>query len=455
MRWRVLLIVSLCANIGLALAWFLSTRSAPSSLPAATSAAAGTNAQRGKPHVLVRRQFFTWHEVESENYSTYIANLRDIGCPEQTIRDIIIADVNSLFARRRATEVTNAAQQWWRSEPDPAILAAAAQKTRELETERRALLTGLLGSNWEGGDLINLPRPSRTAMALDGPVLGALPADVKQSVQNISLQSQDKMTAYAEAQRAAGKEPDPIELAKMRRETRNELAGVLAPAQLEEYLLRYSQNANNLRTELGELQHFNASPDEFRAVFRATDQIDQQLELLGDSAEPAAVAQRQALETQRENAIKVALGPKRYEQYQLLQDPVYRDAYAAAQLAGTPDAAQMLYQINAASAEELERIRANTNLTAEQREIELKRAELEQLRAAAVALGQAVRDEEPPLPPIPTRVHVIQPGETVGNVSVDYGVPISEIRQANPGVDFTKLKVGDSINVPQSGLIRR
>ena len=55
---------------------------------------------------------------------------------------------------------------------------------------------------------------------------------------------------------------------------------VLAPVQMEEYLLRYSQNANELRTEFGQLRYFNASPDEFRAVFRATDPIDQRIQLL-------------------------------------------------------------------------------------------------------------------------------------------------------------------------------
>jgi hypothetical protein len=38
--------------------------------------------------------------MESTDYQRYIANLRTIGCPEQTIRDIIIADVNKLFEER-------------------------------------------------------------------------------------------------------------------------------------------------------------------------------------------------------------------------------------------------------------------------------------------------------------------------------------------------------------------
>src|SRR5436853_7347407 len=43
-----------------------------------------------------------WASIESTNYHTYITNLRAIGCPEETVRDIIITDISKLFAKRRA-----------------------------------------------------------------------------------------------------------------------------------------------------------------------------------------------------------------------------------------------------------------------------------------------------------------------------------------------------------------
>jgi len=45
---------------------------------------------------------FSWHSVEAEDYKRYIANLRNIACPEATIRDIITADVDKLYAPRFA-----------------------------------------------------------------------------------------------------------------------------------------------------------------------------------------------------------------------------------------------------------------------------------------------------------------------------------------------------------------
>ena len=38
----------------------------------------------------------TWESVEAADYREYIKNFRNIDCPEETIHDIILADVNKL-----------------------------------------------------------------------------------------------------------------------------------------------------------------------------------------------------------------------------------------------------------------------------------------------------------------------------------------------------------------------
>src|SRR5580765_7154888 len=231
MRWRVILSVSLAANLVLAIGWLVNARHDASRLAAALGA---TNAPSPviKTNVQVRRQFFTWQEVESSDYRAFIQNLREISCPEQTIRDIIIADVNTLYARRRATEIVLPEQQWWRSEPDTNIAASANAKLAELDQERRALLVSLLGSGWETGDMLSLPRPTRAGIPLDGPALGVLPAEPKLAVQEIPIRGQDRAQTYIDAQRQAGKPVDPAERARIRQQTRNDLAGVLTPPQI-------------------------------------------------------------------------------------------------------------------------------------------------------------------------------------------------------------------------------
>jgi LysM repeat protein len=453
MRWRAIALISAGINVLLAGMWLFSARHSPMSPPVA-STGAGPVPSAIKTNFVVRRQFFSWREVESPDYPTYIANLIDIGCPEQTIRDIIIADVNSLYARKRATdpEIVAPEQQWWRSEPDTNALEVAVRKLRSLDEERRTLLARLLGPSWESGDMISLPRPSRRGIALSGPILGALPAETQQAIQLLNARSQERLQAYMERMEREGKSADPVELAKLRQRTREELAGVLSPQQLEEFLLRYSQGANNLRAELGQLRFFNATPEEFRAMFRASDPLDQRIELI-EGNDPNTVLGRKALEDQRENAIRIALGPKRYEEYRNLHDPFYREAYATALEGGAPDSARTIYQINQAVASQHDDILANTNLTAEQKNIELKRLELEQLQANTLAMGQDLPPEPPvPTPPAPKRTYTLQPGDNVAVVSIIFGVPVSAIRAANPGVDLRRLKPGDSLDIPRNPL---
>ena len=150
MRWRIILVSSLLLNVLLAAGWFLAGREWQSRFTRAaiSLSEASTVVPVTKTNFVVRKQFFSWQEVESDDYVVFIANLRDIGCPEQTIHDIIIADVNALYARRRATEIVTPEQQWWRTEPDSNVVAAASARLREMELDRRTLLTGLLGAGW-------------------------------------------------------------------------------------------------------------------------------------------------------------------------------------------------------------------------------------------------------------------------------------------------------------------
>src|SRR6267154_3522550 len=100
MRWRAFAFISLGVNIVLAAVWLVFSRHGlPGTLSG--SAALGEADSVSRTNIVLRRQFFSWQEVESPDYPTYIANLRSIGCPEQTIRDIIIADVNALYSRKR------------------------------------------------------------------------------------------------------------------------------------------------------------------------------------------------------------------------------------------------------------------------------------------------------------------------------------------------------------------
>jgi LysM repeat protein len=114
-----------------------------------------------------------------------------------------------------------------------------------------------------------------------------------------------------------------------------------------------------------------------------------------------------------------------------------------------------LYQINLATAAEQNSILGNTNLTAEQRQIALKSAELEQLKANAAASGHDLPPEPPPTPAPTTpqrRTYTLRPGDSPAVIGLIYGVPEAAIRAANPGVNFSRLRPGDTITIPRNAL---
>jgi hypothetical protein len=346
-----------------------------------------SNTVRTKTNVVVRRQNFTWEQVESDDYVTYIQNLRAIGCPEATIRDIIVADVNALYAHRRATEIVSADHEWWRSEPDIDAVQKASEKLKSLESERRALLTRLLGPNWEIASN-PLPPSARTGISLTGPILGDLPAETKQQVYDIAARTQEKMLAYQNAQQQAGKDADPMELAKFRQESRAELAKVLNPAQMEEFLLRYSETATRMRSELHGL---NLSPDEFRNLFRVRDSIEQQPEYFYAGDDAVMSRRKRDLNVQVDAAMKQSLGADRYATYKLNQDPVYRESQITAAQYGAPPALVMpIYQINQLTEAERQRIRNDNSLSDDEKLDALAEAQAEQEKSLQKILSPEV-----------------------------------------------------------------
>jgi len=374
MRGRVWIGVSLALNVFLA-AWLWQSRSTAPIEPESPPPLVLTNTTQTvvRTNTVVRRQNFVWSDVESDDYYTYIANLRLIGCPEATIRDIIVADVNLQFARRRSTELVTPQQQWWRSTPDPGILQAATDAALALERERRDLLTELLGPDWESAEY---PFPSAfTLSSLDGPVLGGLSTEVKAAVHQVERQQQDRIQSYLAQAREEGGPVDELALARIEYETRQALASLLDPEALEEYLLRYSSTAANLRASLTDIQ---VSPAEFRTLFTALD--------AGDTPPPAATATDnvKARQEQNEAALRQVLGDDRYEAYRLNQDPLYQQARAIAAETGLPDSKILpLAAIVRLTEEEELRIRSDPALDADQR--------LEQLQATHAAQRESLR----------------------------------------------------------------
>ena len=90
---------------------------------------------------------FRWAQLESEDFRTYVANLRAVRCPEWIIRDLVFHDLERLYQTREAAQPSP--DMFWKP---GRVREAARQETekrsRQMELEKRAVMRDLLGVWW-------------------------------------------------------------------------------------------------------------------------------------------------------------------------------------------------------------------------------------------------------------------------------------------------------------------
>ena len=88
----------------------------------------------------------TWQALEAADLRRFIANLRAVGCPEQTIQDIILARVNQQFAAREAALKLRPEhlKPWEASAWTEKAQRDRQRQLADLGREKRALLKELL-----------------------------------------------------------------------------------------------------------------------------------------------------------------------------------------------------------------------------------------------------------------------------------------------------------------------
>lgn len=355
----------------------------------ATNAPAATNLDTPQP--VFTQKKFGWEHIQSDDqtktneYQTYLDSLRAVGCPEDKVRYIVLTDINELFSKKRLKEAVAHDIQWWRSEPEPSIAGALQAKGRTLEDERRALIEKYLGTDVVEGEKGEAILWSN--VQLTGPVLGNLPPEVHNTVQEICGKSIERHQGAFWARVNDGQPLNSVEMARLREQTRADLRKVLNAEGMEEFLLRYSQNAHQLRNEL---RGFDPTPDEFRKILRATDSMDHQLQLQYGGIEALSPQQRERHLAQRDAAIKEVLGPKRYQDYLMVKDPLYRQAQATASQFGAPDKAIMpIYQMTKANETRRQKILNDAALTPQQKSEALNSVNQEQMRTVQQIVSDA------------------------------------------------------------------
>lgn len=393
MNAKTFLVISLIINVALA-AVLLKPQppAAPASAPAQPRQPApqpAVAAPVAKPRTVTQivtntvAQKFDWNAVESDDYKKYIANLRSIGCPEETIKDIIKADVNKLYdAKRKALAGPKKKFEFWKP---GAIMGATidperTEKERALNKEKRVLLTELLGSApEETPDLLAGAATQMEAM------FDFLPAEKRSKVFETLQDMQTKMQKAMK-----GGAPDPEDIRKVMKESETALAGILAPDELLDYNLRFSMTANMMRMQL---TGFEPTEQEFLDLFKKRKAYDDEfgmgglfggLNLKGEEKTKQEAA-KQALD----DNIKAQLGDTRYAEFKRGEDYSFQAMYRAADREGLgKETAVKAYDMKKAAEDQAKKIRDDKNLTADQRTAALRGIRDETERSVKAVYGE-------------------------------------------------------------------
>ena len=389
MKARLVFILSLSLNLALAgwVAWRLerpwvdAVAEEPSVAPAADTA----RALAASPRVDAIGETITyltnrlrWREIETNDLTQLVMNLRAVGCPEQTVRDLVRAR-----ARRVLERIALAA--------DPAVpfWTAGARRARaqrefedrawQAEDQLVARLQSVLGT-----DFVVVPPISFSDFeeeALMRFALGPLPEDSFQKAIGLFAHYDGRRERISDRAGGLWLEEDETALRELAQACRRELNAVLTEAQYEEMSARLIMIA-----ELGEVKFecTDLRPAEIRhlALLRAR------------LAEPLApdLFRHGALTEEQEEGLKAAtrqfLGERRFAELERASDFNFCALYDLGQEQQLPrTAAEQVYALRQLTCDEITRLRENQSLSAAERRQRLSQVLAEAQQAALQVLG--------------------------------------------------------------------
>jgi hypothetical protein len=266
---------------------------------------------------------FHWSTLESTDYEVYRDNLRQIGCPESTLADIITGEVNAQYLDQADVIANSVGQEFWELIADGENLwkriEARAESLKALSNERDAVLGQLLGDahNTRGKMFQEQENFLRRKALLDflppDKLELCLTIDAKYDRLRAELDQPDLLPMNREAQRKV-----------LNQQHENEILESLSKSEAAELRLRQSPSV----AICSQLLDFTATQDELRGIVSILDQA---------GTRPSQNYQR-LVPSEAAQPLKALLGSERYALFARACDDRYHQASALGeklQLPGT------------------------------------------------------------------------------------------------------------------------
>jgi hypothetical protein len=326
------------------------------------------------PTIVTVTNNLSWAQLESEDYRAYIQRLRAIGCPEQTIRDIIIADLDKLIAPRvQSIHGRRKDLRYWHPEEEELAnnnnQAETKKKERDIDREKRQIIMELLGV-----DLVRERMKQKGQEDYYERRLGFLPEDKRNQVRQMLDKFDDEEQTIRQKEWADGEtlsQADTETLKKIKVQRQEEISKLLSPAEKEQYELWLSPTANAVRHSI---YGMDATEEEFQSIYKIRKTLDQQW---GDTdlatMDDATRQKYQQAKLESDERIRQALGEKRFSEYKRGEDEDFHFLNTVISRYNLPrETAASVYDVNRTALDMRKAVESDTKLTADQRQAALK-----------------------------------------------------------------------------------
>jgi len=334
----------------------------------------------------------TWNDIQTLELKELIRRLRNVGCPEETVRDMIVAEVNRRYAARTRElwpERYEQINEFWRVEKqDPARQRKNRElwrRERELQREKSALLVELLGVDPE--------KELRREEGFDEPMdwnerqIAFLPESKREAVARYLEEFNERSQEMQERNHGIWDAQARAEQKQLEAEKLAGLAQSLTPAELREYELRQSQLANQLSHDL---QTLSLDRNQYEALFDIRKKYGDSIYNYSDMVDTKEGRnQVESTKQAMKQEIVAALGEDFTKQYERSQDYSYQQLARLVKKNDLPTGtAGQIYDYKAAAEASAKQLLENRDLSVDARKTALQQIRAETENALKQALGE-------------------------------------------------------------------
>ena len=295
--------------------------------------------------------FRRWQDIEATEYPKYISNLRAFGCPESVIRDIIITDVARLYKTKVEAILAANPPKYWKKGYDRSVM----EQIDRLELEKKALVKDLLGVDYDA----EVEKLVSKEILEPDVYLDFLSLEKQKQVKQIIEDYRSKNIAFVQRCKGIYTRKDEQELKQIEEDKNKALAAILSPDELNEFNIRNSDKARELRGSFGIL---DITESDFRQIYQASVAFDEKINNLKNDSD------KEGAFHEYEEQLKRILGDERYKKYEMLQSLDYEYLISFKERFNMPDETiQKVYDYKQALKTELNGIGLDDSLSYQQR----------------------------------------------------------------------------------------